>query len=81
MNYSNLNGGQPGVAFRELTGMPTHTFWSNKISGKKFFKIVTEADKKGWVMAASCRYETGVNLVTGHAYALIGTVVLKDGGE
>lgn len=73
-----MNGGIPGVAFRELTGMPVETYDITKQSADEVFKIVTEADKKKWNMAASCRNEYG-NLVTGHAYSLLGTIKLKGG--
>lgn len=78
MNYSQLNGGQPGVALRELTGMPVVTYNSQKQSGAKFFEIVTRADKKNWVMAGACMHPHA-SLVTGHAYTILGTVQLKGG--
>jgi len=41
-----LNGGNPGQALRELTGMPTDMFDSAKQSNADFFKIVKEGDDK-----------------------------------
>lgn len=53
--------------------MPVRTYDAVDQSGEDFYKIVTEADKKGWSMAAGC--ETAhASLYTGHAYSLLGTV-------
>lgn len=41
---------------------------------------MTEADKKNYVMAASCSHEHA-SLVTGHAYTLLGTVKLTGGPQ
>ena len=40
INYSTLNGGNPGQALRELTGMPVSMYDSKKQSEKEFFDIV-----------------------------------------
>jgi hypothetical protein len=39
---------------------------------------VKEADEKNWVMAGGCMNEFG-NLVTGHAYTILGVVQLSEG--
>lgn len=58
--------------------MPVRTYDAKPQTGEEFYKIVTEADKKGWVMAAGCETKHA-SLYTGHAYTLLGTVVLTDG--
>jgi len=78
VNYSQLNSGVPGVAFRELTNMPVEVFYTKDQKPAEFTKIITEADKKGWSMAAACR-EKHFDLATAHAYTLLGVVELKGG--
>ena len=52
--YANLNGGLPEQALREMSGMPTIRYNSNSQSESELFAIVNTADKKHWVMTASC---------------------------
>lgn len=58
--------------------MPVMSYDSVDQSAEDFYRIVTEADQKGWAMAAGCEFEHA-SLYTGHAYSLLGTLVL-DGG-
>jgi hypothetical protein len=44
VNYGNLNGGDPGVAFRDLTAKPVMNIKTKDLSGEEFFKIASEAD-------------------------------------
>lgn len=66
------------MAFRQLTGMPVVSYNSEVQSADQLFKIISEADKKKWVMAASCMKEHA-SLITGHVYSLIGAHVLSNG--
>jgi hypothetical protein len=74
-----LNGGQGYYALRELTGMPTHNFPLTRLkySDDKLFGVISNWDKKRYVMGASCQHSIH-NLVPNHAYSLIGAYEVKD---
>jgi hypothetical protein len=71
VNYSNLNGGNPGQALRELTGMPVSLYDSSKEKEDEFFNRVKDADERKYVITAACMNQM-FDLVTGHAYTLLG---------
>lgn len=72
-NYSNLNGGQPEQALRELSGMPSVGYRTNSQDDNAIFNTVNSADTNKWVMTAACMYQHD-SLVTGHAYSILGAV-------
>lgn len=80
VNYANLDGGYPDTALRELTGMPTKSYNVLDQSNEEFFKIVSHADAKNWIMVGACMKEE-YGLVGFHAYTLLGVVDLKTDGE
>ena len=53
--------------------MPLLDYDVTKQTNDEFFKIVNEADRKNWAMAAGCEREFA-SLVTGHAYTMLGAV-------
>lgn len=78
LNYSQIVGGSPGIAFRELTGMPVTTFNVHEVSKDEVFAKIKEGDEKDWAMAVGCHKEID-NIVTGHAYSVLGAVQLTGG--
>jgi hypothetical protein len=80
VNYANLNGGFPDTALREMTGMPTIAYDVTKQTDAEFFKIVSNADAKRWIMVGACMKEE-YGLVSFHAYTILGSLDLKTKGE
>lgn len=76
-----MNGGQTEQALRELSGMPAEVTRTASLSTSKLFKIIHDADKRGWTMNAACMKQFD-NLVTGHAYTLLGaTTITTSSGQ
>ena len=65
-------------SFREMTNMPVMNFMTADMNASEFFNQVTEADNKHWAMSAGCNV-AHYNLVTGHAYTMLGAVQLSNG--
>ena len=61
--------------------MPVVTADSSKQSEDEFFKVVTDADKKNYIMAASCSVKNDIGLYTNHVYTLLGTYHLVGGPQ
>ena len=77
-SYSNMDGGQPEQALRELTGMPVRSYDSQRQSDSDFFNVVRDADVKNYVMTANC-HNKHASLITGHAYTMLGAIQLSNG--
>lgn len=58
--------------------MPVDMFDSRKQSTKEFFDLVNEGDKAKHIMTAACMNPLH-DLVTGHAYTILGAQELKAG--
>ena len=77
VNYVNIHGGLPVQAFRDLTGMPAVGYYTNEQSVQKLFNIIDEADKKHWILSATCNVEIE-GLHVNHVYTILGAVQLTD---
>ena len=77
VNYSNLEMGFPMQSMRDLTGMPVIWYPIHSQSDDEFFKIIHEADRKKWSMAASC-FRSVFGLEQAHGYTLIDAIILED---
>lgn len=53
--------------------MPVRTYMTADQSGEELIKVVSDADKKQWVMACGCDKEE-LGLYSGHAYTLLGSM-------
>ena len=76
VNYANLNLGFPGEAFRALTGMPTSYYGEERMSRmtkNELFDLLTNSSLKNYPMVAGTGGYTQYNLVSRHAYAILGT--------
>lgn len=78
VNFSNLNGGNPGEALRELSGAPVEMYDSKKESTHDFFARIKEADERKYAMTAACIH-AHEGLVPSHAYTILGVLELKAG--
>ena len=58
--------------------MPVMNFDTADLDPAKFFDQITEADNRHWAMSAGCNV-AHYNLVTGHAYTMLGAVTLSNG--
>lgn len=77
VNYTQLNGGNPGEALRALTGMPVSYHASKSMTDDELWTIVTEGYKARNPMAAGCDV-SHYNLVGGHAYGVLKGICLTD---
>ena len=78
--YSNLNGGSPSQAMRDLTGMPLKRHSTKSNDDDFLWKSTDDADKNGWTMSGCCQIKN-YNLVTGHIYTILGTLELTQSGK
>lgn len=81
VNYANLAGGPPGLAMRDMTNAPILEYKNNALSAGEVFRLIDEHDRKGHVMTGTVMGGGYGNLVTGHAYTLIGAIQLSNGAN
>jgi hypothetical protein len=75
-----MEWGWPDEALRLLTGMPVERFYLRDLSVSQITKIVTEADKKHWIMSpGTTKSREGIS--GSHAYTLLGVYDLKHNGK
>ena len=79
LNYASLNGGGGVEAFRSLTGMPVDTKNPEVMTDDALFDAIAAADGKNYAMTAGCSKDTGLGLVTGHLYTVLGAKKLSTG--
>lgn len=78
--YTNLNGGTPGEAMRYMTGLPTATYNSEKMTDDDVWHHVNYALKHKYSMGAICLV-SHFHMGNKHAYGVLGAVQLKGGAS
>lgn len=75
-NYAAIDGGWAQESFRALTNSPCEAEPTKDKTHDEIFAAIDKANKRHWLMTASCR--GGVHgLSGGHLYSVLGAVVLK----
>jgi len=68
----------PGTALRDFTWMPTETYRMKGKTADEIFNKIKHADEMEWVMGGVCD-KPYHDLVTGHAYSVLGAYTLSTG--
>ena len=86
VNYSpQLRGGTNAESLYTLTGMPFQRYSTTKIKPDDLYKIIEKADQNKYIISGACFCSKGGkknkfhNIVTGHAYTILGAHTFKDG--
>lgn len=77
VNYARLNGGDMSWAMDALTNMPQITIRQKDTSDDEYFKLIKTQDDKKYIMT-SANFNGKANLVSAHAYTVLGVQELKD---
>lgn len=76
-NYARLNGGWGAESLRALTGMPTRTFETWRMSHDELGAALHDANSKQYAMTAGCHRAIN-GLTSGHLYTVVDASV-EDG--
>lgn len=77
VNYIQLDGGNPSVALKQLTGMPVNYYFTNRdLPGENLYNSIKKWDEKHYIMAAAC-HKAEYGLTSGHAYTVLGVITLN----
>lgn len=86
-DYVKIVSGNCRDTFRDMTGAPSFSHQSvDSDREESIFDILLDADRRGYMMCCSCRFDTqeekdnakSLGLVHGHAYSLISVKELTD---
>ena len=79
-SYIGINGGQTAESMRYMTGQPTVQYTSKNLDPDALWDIVQDGLANNYNMGAVCNV-SHFNMISGHAYGLIGAVTLKGGAH
>jgi len=80
VNYMNTDGGWSSQAFKVMTDMPQMRYQTKDFKPEALHEMIRGYDTEQYPMMGACINEYA-SLVTGHAYTILGAIILKKDGK